>query len=96
MGKENLIHVDFGTDKEVMNIAVNPRRTDVATAFVYDNHSRKLDIYLLQWDGFNYQETAILHTYKVANRDLAKAYAEQIPEMSAIELMIMHLPVHHN
>lgn len=77
-------------------MVINPKRTDVAAAFVYDKKSRDLDIYLLQWDGTDYQETAILQTYKMPDRDLAKAYADQIPQMSAIELMIMHLPVPHN
>ena len=65
---------------------------DVAVAFVYDTKEKVLFVYLLQWDGSNYQDTAVLQRYKVLSKRVAQSYADQIPQMSAIELMIMHLP----
>lgn len=91
MKKNNVIRVDFGNEKEVLNIVTSPKMLDVAVAFVYDAKEKDLVIYLLQHDGSNYRETAILQRYKVANKRIAQSYADEIPQMSAIELMIMHL-----
>lgn len=87
----NVIRVDFGNEKEVLNIVTSPKMLDVAVAFVYDVKEKEVVVYLLQWDGSEYRETAVLQRYKVSNKDIAQSYADEIPQMSAIELMIMHL-----
>lgn len=89
---DNVVHVDFGKGVELLNVVIptKPNLDGFAAAFTYEHSIKTVRVHLLAFDGEKFVEATVLQEYKVTSREIAESIAEDVPTMSALELMIMH------